>query len=547
MPRYSTIRLPALVELAKQLRFAPKAAAMRQIHAILKLADEIDPAHAYAQAWVVRRITGYRGDDGDAVQLVGEALLGDLSAFAERLSAQSKISRADLDEPVITLRALMDRWSVTPRTIERYRRKGLLALRLRPARGAARLVFVETSVQGFESRHRAALADARSFARAPLRSRSEIVALAAERAAESPPSMHRVATELAPRAGVSPSTVRRILRADAPTLIPVRRRAASNAPSTSLRLWREGVGPSDIARRLKTTRLTANRLISAERARLLRSLALETLTPVSAPPAAAIILEDPLVRLGFGGPGDTDAVALAAAAAKHEAPDPSRERKLAAAHYLLRARAAAMLAAHDRFSGEALDQIETDLRWIALLRIELVRGERALIVRTIEERAGVPMLDLPAPEIRRWTAAAFDAAAHAVDRFDPAKRGRLAAPVSFALARVLAGLRAVPATPQRAHPATMPITDWSRRVAPWQAWLDPPERVINAVNESWADEQTIRSLRHRFGLALGPPLTLKQMKSEQGVSPASMLRCLRLTQHPVPSAGRSTGPKTRPG
>jgi predicted transcriptional regulator len=534
VPRYSTIRLPPLRELARQLRFAPKAAALRQVAAVLELADEIDPGKAYSQGWLTRRITGFRANAEADTHLVGEALLADLSAFVERLSAQARLGDADLDSPVLSLRALAERWRVTPRTLERYRRKGLIGLRLRPAQGGGRLVFIESSVRSFESRFGSMLEEARAFSRASPDQRARLAALAAERAAASPAPLNRAARDIAPAVGLSAGTVRRILREDPASRILTRSHATPRQASTALRLWREGMGASDIARSLGVTRLTAHRLIDAERERLLRSLAIEHAL-VERP---ARVLDDPLVRLGLGEPGDTDAVALAAAAAKHEAPDAAREKRLAAAHHLLLGRVAAMHDVPRRLPGRTLDEIETLLRWAVLLRVELLRSERALIIRSIEERARVGLLDLPPVEIRRWTGAAFAAAAAAVDRFDPSKRGRLATPISLALARALAPLAPPTAQPRRAHAASVPIADWSRSVAPWQEFVDAPDAVAVAVRERLVDDRTALVIRCRFGWGVGPPMTLRQMHREHGVSPAAMLRCLRLAASQVPSTTR---------
>ena len=105
MPRLPRIRLRALDELARQLRFSPRSAAARHVLAVLELAEEINPARAYAEDWVARRVTGFRTEIADAIQLVGEALLADLSAFAERVSAQSRLELTDLDLPLVSARA----------------------------------------------------------------------------------------------------------------------------------------------------------------------------------------------------------------------------------------------------------------------------------------------------------------------------------------------------------------------------------------------------------------------------------------------------------
>jgi RNA polymerase primary sigma factor len=472
VPRLPSIRLRALDDLARELRFAPRSAASRHIAAVLELATEIDPARAYGQDWVEHRITGYRKKSVESLQLVGEALLADLGAFAERLSGQSKLESQDLGQELLGLRALRARWDISPRTIERYRRKGLIGLRVRAASGRLQLMFPMSNILWFERASGARLAGAREYTRLTPEGQDRIVRAALHVRSESARSLTRVSAAVGEECGVSAEVARAVLRAHNAFAPPAR--LDNRQRKFAFRAWVRGVGPAGIAGRLRTTRATVHRLINAERAAMLRSLELEGPTPPRTAKSGGAILGGAMVREGLGDPGDSDAAKLATAARVPSIPDPERERSLAQGYHVLRSRARDAIEALPRTpGGTTLDRIETDLRRAALLKVELIRGERALIVRTIEERAGVGLLELPPSDCRHWLAVAFAAASEAVDRFDPFKRGRLAAPVSLALARSLAGLK--PVEPgRRAHASSVPIDDWSRRVAPWQWWLDAP-------------------------------------------------------------------------
>lgn len=516
MPRLSRIRLRALEELARELRFAPRPAAARHVAAVLELATEIDPARAYAEDWVEHRITGYRKKSAEAVQLVGEAVLADLSALAERLSNQSKLESADLGQELLSLRTLRERWAISHRTIERYRRKGLIGLRVRGASGRLQLVFPKSNILWFERASGARLAAAREYTRLTPEGQDRIVRAALRVRSEAANSLARVSAAVAEECGVSAGVARAVLRAHEAFAPPARHDHRQRR--IAFRAWVRGVGPAEIAGRLRTTRATVHRLINAERAVMLRTLELEGHPPPRTAKAGAI-LGVAAVREGLGAPADSDAARLAEAADVPSVPDPERERSLAQAYHMLRSRARDAIAAMPRTPGGAvLDRIETDLRWAALLKVELVRGERALIVRTIEERAGVGLLELAPSDIRRWLPVALAAASEAVDRFDPFKRGRLAAPISLALARALAGLK--PTEPgRRAHASAVPIDDWSRRVAPWQRWLDAPVRVPKGEADL--------AVRLRYGLGLGPPLTLEQLRREHSISAARLWAAMR--------------------
>ncbi len=86
MPPLPRLRVSALGELAKQLRFAPREALLRDIERAEALAGEIDPERTYPEDWIVFRITGYRARIDEPAQVVGAALLGDLSALLRRFA-----------------------------------------------------------------------------------------------------------------------------------------------------------------------------------------------------------------------------------------------------------------------------------------------------------------------------------------------------------------------------------------------------------------------------------------------------------------------------
>ena len=87
MPAFAKLRIAALDDLARQLRFAPPETLRRQLERAEQLAAEIDPSINYPEDWIVFRITGYRADMPAPATIVGEALLGDIGILVERLSA----------------------------------------------------------------------------------------------------------------------------------------------------------------------------------------------------------------------------------------------------------------------------------------------------------------------------------------------------------------------------------------------------------------------------------------------------------------------------
>ena len=119
MPPLPRLRVAALDDLARQLRYAPREALERHIASAERLCEELDPDRGYPEDWFIYRLTGYRPEISEPASLVGEALLGDLSALVERLSVAAGQTPEDAGEGALTIEGLCARWSVRRKTIAR--------------------------------------------------------------------------------------------------------------------------------------------------------------------------------------------------------------------------------------------------------------------------------------------------------------------------------------------------------------------------------------------------------------------------------------------
>jgi len=176
VPRLTQIRTGVLEELANQLRYAPTRTVLRQIESIESLASEIEPDALYPEDFIVYRVTGYRSPMGEPAMLVGSALLADLSALAERISGGGRLTlEAHATAGELTIDDLCARWGVSKKTIERYRRRGLIARRLRREDGKEVVRFSARAVEWFVESHHDLLKDANSFERVGESREHEIV------------------------------------------------------------------------------------------------------------------------------------------------------------------------------------------------------------------------------------------------------------------------------------------------------------------------------------------------------------------------------------
>src|SRR5690606_32587813 len=103
MPPLPRLRLEALAELDRQLRYQPAEAARRQLLAAEALvreltADDVDD-RVFPEDWVIARITGYRPELDTPALIVGRALVADLVALVERLSVAAGVTVESLLGP----------------------------------------------------------------------------------------------------------------------------------------------------------------------------------------------------------------------------------------------------------------------------------------------------------------------------------------------------------------------------------------------------------------------------------------------------------------
>ncbi len=539
MPRLTRLRTAALEDLAAQLRFAPRRALLRDIDRAEALAREIDPDATYPLDWIIFRVTGYRPEDprgrpGLPTLVAGRDLLADVSALVERLSDAAAIPKpADTgtpDAPWLDVPALRARWGVSAKTIERLRRQGLVARRvvLPDHSGRRLLIFSRAGVERFESLHREALARAASFSRLGPELEERLVRRADRYRRVLGWSLNQAATRLAARFGRSREAVRQVLRRHESRGVRGGKDAPDPRRDRPYRAWRRGAGTASLAATFRVSRSSAVRAVNAARADRLRE-AIAGLRATGACPHAenpGIPPPPPLtpaIVLGLGEPGRTDALALLREASSRRPPDALAERERTAAYRALVARAGAIVASLGAVpaSGTRLDEAETALRWALRIKAELLRDQMPLVVAALREQLRGPPEALRPASLVGCLRACLAAAAEAIDRHDPAHGGRVAGPVGVLTARAAArwaqlhspevsraGTRAVPL-----HRDSPRLTDWTRRLAPWQRWIEPPPRVRAALARLSPERAAL--LRERFGWG-EPPRTLAEAGRRRG-------------------------------
>lgn len=478
MPRITALRVSSLEEFALQQRFTPDRALRRQVERAEALAREIDPARNYPEDWLIFRLTGYRPDIDSPAVLVGAALLSDLSALVERLSDLAAYRVSELEANSWSAADLARRWSVSRKSLERYRRLGLPARRARSERGRVVLRFMRHAVAHFESRHHQMLERARGFSRLSQDEAREAQRRVSALTRRAGLSLAAASRRVAARTDRSAEGLRRaVMRLDRGAEEPAIARTARLTPAQRREcfdLWNSGLATRAIAAQMKRPAASIHRAIVCQRYALLHSLAsplpLSSHTRAPEEWRAHLITDragEPIV-----GPTPITVKEFLEDARSGRPPTAARELELSRAYHALRLMAAAAIHEQDRTtpSARALDVIEDQLRRAARLKIELARGQTGLVLRSIEERAARPFEELAPRDMVRAHSAAYAAVAVAIDRHDPFRRGggRLAAPASLELGRALSGLEFSPPNQGAARKpiASIMLEDWTAAISP---------------------------------------------------------------------------------
>ncbi len=561
MARLPEPKTAAFRELARQLRFQPAEASRRQLdraeELALQLITEQDAARSWPVEWVVFRITGYRTEQAAKAfegTIDGASLQRDLASFIHVLSAAAG-DREDVlleAEPSrwLTLDQLCVRWSVSRQTIERYRALGLYSRRVKVARTPGkrepphRTLFDRRAVEAFERAHGDVLSAAKGFSRIDNTFGAKLHRRAARYHERLGWSLSRIAAHLGKRFGRSAGAVRRaVLDVDQSLPEPcfgVRPTLGVKGRAEIVKTFRRGGRAKELAPATVRTRASVYRMVIAERAKHLRMLDLSgpARADFADERAAAKLLADRNVTGGLGRPPPHSVPELVEQAAETE-PAAARERALSAAYLLLRFQAAgeiSRLGRSPKVLGEGgIDWIETRLRWASRLKAELVRSQLGLMLRVIESHFEKPLTSFAGAIAAELVHALSLALFEAIDRHDPFKGGRLAAPAGLALNRAAArwlelhppeaGAHAGRAATRGAAPNVRLDHVW-RQLAPWVDWLEPPTGVRERIDTVRGRGREV--LIARLGWDTRPPRTAEQTAAELSMPVQSVLRTERI-------------------
>ena len=253
------------------MAFTPTEARAAQVAAAEQLLHSIEPGKAYPSDFVIFKITGFHPKDAKLEQLAGMALQHDLGLLIERISETLAVEAASLVEPVLMIDDVTQRFNVTSKTIQRWRRRGLPARRFVFADGKRRVGFLLSSVERFFATHRDQVARGTNFSQVDDAERDEILRRARRLATMCHCCVNEISRRIARKLNRSPATILHTIRKHdqenpsqaifAEAALPI----ADEERTRLVKLYRRGVAIKTLAKRTCRPRSTVYRVLLEER------------------------------------------------------------------------------------------------------------------------------------------------------------------------------------------------------------------------------------------------------------------------------------------
>ncbi|MCP4512749.1 MAG: sigma-70 family RNA polymerase sigma factor, partial [Fuerstiella sp.] len=273
MSRYRSTPLKELAE--QQVRFAPQAVRNKQILHAEEFLLGMNGCSEFAFGDVCHQVTGYRPEASADVVISRSDLAHDLRCFVEDLSDSLNVSADELNEPVLTVQEVSERFNVSAKTVDRWRDRGLASRRIK-VNGRKRVVIPQSTLDRYVAVHQDQIDRGRSFNQMSDAEREQIVLQARELAAAGL-GLTEVSRQLGKKLGRATETMRYTLR-------DYDRSHSENAifPKTGEHLSTEhqhlmfdlhekGVSVADLARRFSRSKPVVHSILAEVRVKRLKA------------------------------------------------------------------------------------------------------------------------------------------------------------------------------------------------------------------------------------------------------------------------------------
>jgi RNA polymerase primary sigma factor len=514
----------------QQVRFAPREKKIEQVTQAERLLAELDPGRIYPYEYICYRITNYRPESYPDLRLSGREASHDLRLFVEDVSDAAGVPADAAGENVLTVEELARRFSVSTKTISRWRRQGLISRRF-VMDGRKRVGFLQSSVDRFVERNEERVKRGSQFSQLTQEEKGMITEHA-RRLARAGGSPADVAKRLAKRTGRSVETIRYTLKQfdrDHPeaAIFPDNQGPLQlDAKRKIYQQYQHGEPVETLARRFCRTRTSIYRIIAEMRAQRIMDLPLEHIPNETFARVRSHRREDrvigalpeseaPLKKTRM--PSDLPPYL----ASLYEVPLLTRKQEgfLFRKMNYLKYKAARLRAKLDptRPKRGLMDQIERLFDEAVSTKNLIIRANLRLVVSIAKRHVG------PSQNFFELVSDGNMSLMRAVEKFDYSRGNKFSTYASWALMKNFA--RTIP--DEHRHQDRFRTSLDEMFTATKDDRADPfEEETVQNQREAQVekilerlDEREQRIIIRRFGLRRGQePLTLKQVGAEMGVT-----------------------------
>ena len=198
-----------IAELLNQMRFTTESQKAKQLDAAQGLLKIIDAGREYPLEFVCYHITGFRPKGQWAEDTIrGDQLKSDLQIFIARLGAMVCELAAQAGQKVYDIKELAEKLGVADKTINRWRKKGLVARKFIFEDGRKKLGFTQSEWERFEKDNRQLVERAELFTQLSKKQKDEVIAAARSLATNEKLNRRAVIDRIAEQFGRARETIR---------------------------------------------------------------------------------------------------------------------------------------------------------------------------------------------------------------------------------------------------------------------------------------------------------------------------------------------------
>ena len=276
VPTMRRIKNQDLAQLLVQLRFTPQKHRRKQLDAAEKLFAIIEPDKEYPFNFVCFKITGYHRKGPTEQQLIkGDELLEDLQIFISKLSGRIALPAGAQSQKVYSVEELAAKLDVSTKTVNRWRKRGLITRKFVFDDGGKRFGFLQSAVDKFIGQNPHLVAKARNFKRLTAREKQQVIKQAARLVAKTALSRYQIINQISAKTGKAHETVRYILldyeksHPNRPLFQKPSGIISPNEAAELYRLYKQGVRAAELMRRFDRCRSSIYRIVNQRRAKAL--------------------------------------------------------------------------------------------------------------------------------------------------------------------------------------------------------------------------------------------------------------------------------------